>query len=331
MTAACCTFSTGPRGGHLQLARALLLKEEADEPPRDGRGRELEHGFALEREPDLLVIRAVGFHDDLERLVHRGVLAARFRHQHRARFRRDDRRGDGAREPRVRRLAFAASATARARRSSRCSRSVSASTRPFFNAAFGVERLAAEDEVERRGQADEPRQPRGAAPRREDAELGFGQADFRALVGRGDAPIARERDLVSAADARAVNGGDGRDRQRGDARDRLLAEVDEDAQLLGVHALDALEIRAGDEDRRLGADDDERLRAEVRLGDRLEMRVELLERLQVEDVHRRLRPVESEDAGAVFAKLALDGLHGGQRKVSWHGRPARGASGRPAR
>ena len=80
------------------------------------------------------------------------------------------------------------------------------------------------DNVERLRQANQAGQACGTAPRWNEADLRFGQADARGFFRGRDAPIASERNFKTAADARAVNGGDGHQRQRGDAIEHGLAE-----------------------------------------------------------------------------------------------------------
>lgn len=92
---------------------------------------------------------------------------------------------------------------------------------------FGRERLAREDDVERPGQTDEPRQTGRAAPGGQQTNLRLGQSNLCRLVARGQPVIARERDLASAAHGRAVNCGHGRHRQGGDPIKHLLAEFND--------------------------------------------------------------------------------------------------------
>ena len=62
-----------------------------------------------------------------------------------------------------------------------------------------------------------PDRARRAVEAREDAELHLGEAEARAVVARGDAPVAGERQLEPAAEAEAVDAADHRDRQPLDA------------------------------------------------------------------------------------------------------------------
>jgi hypothetical protein len=59
---------------------------------------------------------------------------------------------------------------------SRCSTATTWLTRPACFAAIGVEQFATGDEIERLAHANEARQPRGAAPGGQNAELCFRQA-----------------------------------------------------------------------------------------------------------------------------------------------------------
>ena len=96
--------------------------------------------------------------------------------------------------------------------------------------------LAGEDQTQRRRQPDQLRQPCRAAPRREDAELRLGQPEFRGLVRRRHAPVARQRELEAAAEAHPVNRGDRRHLQPAQPREDAVAEIHHVAQraLVGV-------------------------------------------------------------------------------------------------
>src|SRR5205814_1542162 len=93
----------------------------------------------------------------------------------------------------------------------------------FFRAP-SVELLSVEDDVERRRKPDEARKLRRAAPRREDAEVHFGQSDFGFRIVGHHSPVAGERELASAAETRAVDGGHFHLTQFREAMQRLLAE-----------------------------------------------------------------------------------------------------------
>ncbi len=96
----------------------------------------------------------------------------------------------------------------------------------------------ADDHVERRFRADQPRQPLGPAASGDDADQHFGQADLGAR--HGDAIVGGERDLESAAQRIAVDRGD----------HRLLAGVEGVVRALAQHRRRAVaegaDIGAGD-------------------------------------------------------------------------------------
>ena len=98
-----------------------------------------------------------------------------------------------------------------------------------------VERLAGQDQVERRRQPHDARQARAAAPGREDPELDLRQADLGLLRVRHDAVVAGEGELGAAAEARAVDRGDGRVRQVRELLEERLHARDERAHVLGLH------------------------------------------------------------------------------------------------
>ena len=66
---------------------------------------------------------------------------------------------------------------------------------------IGLQESAAQDQIERRWQPDQPRQPGAAAPARNDAELHLRLAEPGGIRIAGDPRIAGERHLQAAADA----------------------------------------------------------------------------------------------------------------------------------
>ena len=174
------------------------------------------------------------------------------------------------------------------------------STSPHFFRGHSGELLAGENDFEGLGQPDQPRQAHGAAPRRQDADLHFGQADLGGRIVAGHPPVARQRQFRAAADAHALDRRHRRNGQPVDARKRLMAAVDDAAQAFVGHraAGEPVEVRPGDEDFTLGrAEDDALDRAALgRVFQVVEVRVEFLEGQRVEDVGRRVGPVEGHDA-----------------------------------
>ena len=125
--------------------------------------------------------------------------------------------------------------------------------------ALAVEDLPREDDVEGVREADDPRQARRAAPRRQDAELDLGKADLGLLrVGR-EPPVHRERRLAAAAHAGAVDGGDRRERQVRELAEDPLPAPDRLGIRVPVGLRDLVHVGAGDEDVGLGRDEEERL------------------------------------------------------------------------
>src|SRR5439155_1288758 len=80
--------------------------------------------------------------------------------------------------------------------------------------AFWRELPRREDHVERARKADEARQPLRTAGGRDEAEARLGQAEADVGRIRGDPRVARERDLESASERRAVYRGDRDERER---------------------------------------------------------------------------------------------------------------------
>ena len=104
--------------------------------------------------------------------------------------------------------------------------------------------------LRRPSRSNQARQTRRTAPGGNKAERRFRQADLGRWIIRCHAVIARERDLIAAARARAVNRRDSRNLERGEAIKNVLAFGDECAHFASQQP-DATgsEIGAGDEDR----------------------------------------------------------------------------------
>ena len=166
-------------------------------------------------------------------------------------------------------------------------------------------RFASENEVERLGQTDETREPRAAAPRRQDAELHFGQTELRSLVRRGEAEVAGEADLEAAAQARTVNRGSGRQRKRGEPAEDALAELNHLAQCVHRRGGERMQVRAGDEDAGLGAGEHDAAQGGITL-DAIKVGVQLFQRGAVKDVHRGIGPVKCEHGDGVGGDFAPD-------------------------
>ena len=96
-------------------------------------------------------------------------------------------------------------------------------TRPSAAAFCGRDRLARGDHLDRRVQADQPRQPLRPAPARDHADLDLGQADLRVRRRRGQPVVHRQDQLGPAAQAVAVDQGDGRKRQPAEPAEDLMA------------------------------------------------------------------------------------------------------------
>src|SRR5256885_8610513 len=87
----------------------------------------------------------------------------------------------------------------------------------------GALHLAREDDVERRARADQSWQPLATARTRQDAELDFRETDLGLGMVAGDAISARQGQLESAAQARAVDPCDNGLAELRNAVDQLLA------------------------------------------------------------------------------------------------------------
>jgi len=73
---------------------------------------------------------------------------------------------------------------------------------------LALDRLAADDHVQRRLGAQHARQPLGTAGTGNQTQLDFGQCN--AAAGRGNAVVATERQLQAAAHRHRMDGGDHR-------------------------------------------------------------------------------------------------------------------------
>ncbi len=157
-------------------------------------------------------------------------------------------------------------------------------TRPMRSARLRVERAPGEQQVEGAGQADQARQPRGAAEAGQDAEQHLGQSDLGARLLARDPRIARQRQLDAAAQAHAVDGRDrGHPQRREPPVDRVRA-AHQGPHLLGVGERgDGVDVGAGDERAALAAA--QHHPAHVRVG-----------------LDRRQRRLEGGDGGLVDAR-----------------------------
>ena len=88
-----------------------------------------------------------------------------------------------------------------------------------------IERLAFQNDVQRRRKSDQPREFRGASPRRKNPELRLRQSDRRLRAVRYDAPIATDGDLAAAAETRTIDCSDRDLRELRETMKRLLAEA----------------------------------------------------------------------------------------------------------
>ncbi len=203
--------------------------------------------------------------DHLERLERRRVVAARLLHHALAGLREDhlatDRRGlehalgETAAGPR-RDGGFLPPSFSRANRrvqSSKIAAGTTSSARPIFFARRPSSDLPVRIRSSAAGQAHHPRQPRAAAPGREDAEAHFRQADLGLLRVRHEAVVAGQRQLGAAPEAGAVDRRHGRVRQVRELLEERLHPLDRGARVLGLDARELLDVRAGDEDVGLAA------------------------------------------------------------------------------
>jgi len=126
-----------------------------------------------------------------------------------------------------------------------------------FQSAFGRHGFACEDDIQRLGQTDQTRQASCAAPRGQEADQGFGKANLCGFIVGSDAVITGQANFVTTADGGAMNGGDRWNPQTRKPIHDLLPEFDQFLDIVGTFFTHALEVGPGNEDGRLGADENE--------------------------------------------------------------------------
>src|SRR5262249_30427656 len=172
--------------------------------------------------------------------------------------------------------------------------------------APAVERLSAEQEIERGNEADQARQARRAAKRGQDAEAHFGKGEGGVARVGGEAITASQRQLEPAAHARAF---DRHCRRLGKLGDLPVDRLAERRLGLGVaglaHGADRGHVGAGDELSRLAAREQEPGHA-WSLAQRLELHAQFLERRFGEQVDASARLVEDQHPDAGGAVLEAE-------------------------
>ncbi len=169
---------------------------------------------------------------------------------------------------------------------------------------FGRQRPAGQHDRQGFRSADQARQARGAAPAGMDAEIDFGQTDFRGRVAGCDAVAAGERQFRAAAHAEAVDRRHGRAAQTCKVLQHALTVLDagEHAALFFV-GFELADIRAGDKTVCLARADDHALgRLERQALDDLR---QFVEHGAIDGVDRRVRAVEGQNRDAVGAGVGL--------------------------
>ena len=184
----------------------------------------------------------------------------------------------------------------RAARAGRRRRSRRTAAVPGSFASTALDRLAADDHVERGLDAEHARQALRAAGARQQAELHFRQRDLRAR--RGDAVVAAERQLEPAAHADAVDRGDDRLGARSRARGSRCSRFGSASALGEPNSRDVGAAR----ERLAGAGDDDRLDRRRRRGARRARRRCRDARRVAQAVDRR---IVQRDDGDVAAHLVV--------------------------
>ncbi len=226
----------GRSGLVFALFRPLGLKEQPHQIAAGRRLRQAQGGLQLAVERSLRMAVAGGA-NDLQGFQCGRIVAVGFFHDPSAHQGRQQRSQHGMRrQGHPLALGLAQDRRQRRRRQRRPGRDLVNHPQPLGRGCR--RRLAAKNDVQRLGQADQPRQPGRAAPGRQDAKVDFGQADFGGLVGRGNAPVAGQRHFVAAAHAGAVDRRHRGHRQAAQAQKKFLPARDETAQAGGVERLE---------------------------------------------------------------------------------------------
>ncbi len=259
----------GPRvARHARLLLDLLgLEEDPEQIPLDRAPEDVRDPPRLGLEPGLdgLAVRLL---DDRERLEGRRIVAVGLFEHLLPRFREEELPADRVRLEREGSEVPRAPAAAGLRRPEPRRREVTGELledrrrnrlvhEPDALRALRVELLSGQDEVEGGLEAHEAGKPRAASPRGEEPEAHLGQADARLRRIGHEPVVAGERQLRAAAETDSVNRRDRRDRQTRELLEDRLAALDRSARLLGRDARKLLDVRAGDEDIRLAAPEEE--------------------------------------------------------------------------
>src|SRR3954465_9927372 len=169
----------------------------------------------------------------------------------------------------------------------------------------GLQSLAADNEIKRTRQADEPRQSGATAPCGHETELRFRKTDARGVAVAGDAPVTGERHFKTASHTRAMDGGDFWNTQGFQVREDVLPEREQLVQLLLWSGEHGLQICSRNEDAILRAADDESTHAAVAM-QVLDVAVEFVERVRIPHVCGGVRHIEGEPADALSVDLLLE-------------------------
>ena len=135
------------------------------------------------------------------------------------------------------------------------------SASPRLFRAPRIDGLAGQQQVERGGRADEPRQALDAAPAGNDPQHHFGEAEPRSRLVDDDAIPARERQFQAAAQTETANERQRRILDVSEPLERVPAALDDrDRAGLVLHAAEFVDIGAGNEAVRLAGTYHETLR-----------------------------------------------------------------------
>ena len=177
-----------------------------------------------------------------------------------------------------------------------------------LSGAARIERLAREDQVERRRQTHDPRQPRAAAPGGEDSQPHLGQSDLSLARIRHRPEIAGESQFRPASEARAVDGSHGGIRKVGELLEEGLHARNRGVHFFELDAEELLDVRPGDE--HVGFSAANQQAADARLPRQAHQHVGQL----AHDGGRELvdlfsRQIEGQDREAVVLDPQVEGAH----------------------
>ncbi len=187
---------------------------------------------------------------------------------------------------------------------------------PNFPRLARPQRLAGEDHLQCRADANQTRQTLGSSRTREQPQLNLGQAQYRFRIIGTDAPMAGQGQLQTATEAGSVDGGNHRNSERVNIRHDFPSLIRQRLRLLGRGAtVDHVDIGPGNKVVRLGGDKHHAAQILV-VTDRFNDGANLATKLCLEGIHLLARHVDSDHGDIV--RPHVQGKCGGGCHFSFH-------------